>query len=62
MKKNKKKIINKDIILPEKNSEFNPDLDLEIDSLPEDEYDFIQDAEENEYKDFDSPPTPGERP
>ena len=61
MKKNKKIIINKDFVLPEKNPEFNSDLEIEIIQLPEDEYDFIPEEEDINYNDFNMPPAPGER-
>ncbi len=62
MKKNKKILISKDDVLPEKNPEFNSDLEVEIILLPEDEFDFIPEEEDVNYNDLNMPPAPGERP
>lgn len=62
MKKIKKKIIRDDIVLPEINPAYNTDLDIEIDALPEDEYDFIPDEFDSVKNDFNVEPPPGEKP
>lgn len=45
--------------MPEKNPEFNSDLEIEIIQLPEDEYDFILEDEDINYNNLDVPPAPG---